>query len=368
MSLSTLWRDVANQWDDINSHANTLAFNIYDQEAWVMNALAYDVGKLWLNVSRSVSELELKTYNALHWVELVLKELVDNVDSTIEARFSRIEHIFNDHLEKITDYIEDAVNLVNQSGSMDYEYVDTEIYWAVYDVNLELDNISRRIDDITSINLSEVEALIDEAVTDLWTDTLLTIHIVNSELSERIDALDKYTAGELQRVKNWAGRQIDTMRDYVNAAAADITAYVDALGGDIVEWVNIKLGAAKQYIDNSVADALVDVDVAMEEVRKVLNQRITKVKKTLNEKREAVVDDLVVIITNTELRIMDKVQNVSGRVTSLTDTTDWRSGFFDIFRANPELSFLQVLLRDENKFAEFKPYWQALFTRVMSED
>lgn len=368
MSLSSLWRNVADQWDDINSHANSLARNIYDQEDWVMYSLSLAIGQLWLNLSRSVSELELKTYNALTGVQLVLIELVENIDISIESRFRKVENILNDHLHKITDYIEDAVNLVNQSAGMDYDYVDTEIYWAVYDVNQELDNISNRIDNITGITLTEVKELIEDATTELWTDTLLTVNAVKKNLLKEIDFVSDHIDSEVIILSAEIDRFVAITKAYIDNKAAEITAYVDALGGDIVHLINLKLGAAKQYIDDQIMLVTGDIDLAIDAIKTELTTQLVALEQTLDKRRDDVVDELVVVITNTELRVMGKLQTVSGRVSTLADATNWRAGFFDIFRSNPELSFLQVLLRDEAKFREFKPYWQALFARVMAED
>ncbi len=368
MSLDTLWRDVGKEWDLINYHANALAFSIYNQEYSVMNTLAIEVGKLWLNMSRSIDELEFKTYNALRWVELVLVELVDNIDSTIEKRFAWVQHIFNDHLETIINYIEDAVYLVNQSGSMDYDYVDNEIYWAVWDVNQELDIISRRIDDIAGPALSDIEGLIEDAVTEVWTDTLLSINTVKKNLLGKIGSVEDHVDAQIF----WLAVKIDTMieieRAYVDAQAASIKAYVDSLGGDIMYIINLKHSAAKGYTRAKIEEAMIDVGVAVDSVRVELTDAITKVREDLKKYIDNITDLLFIAIINAELRIHDEIQAVSGSIRVLSATTNWRAGFFDIFRSNPELSFLQVLLRDDTKFAEFKPYWQALFTRVMAED
>lgn len=368
MTLDQLWQNIGYQWDDINSHAKLLLDEVFEQDYFVMNNLTDYVNELYQNISRNVDQLEMKTYNALSMVRLALINLIEAVDIRVEGDFRRLEDIFNTHLFNVTEYLKDAVELINETAGMDYEYVNTEIYWATYDINLELDNLQRQIDAITGIGESRVRELIDDAVTDLWTDTLLTINTVKKNLLVYIDSVKDYVDSETLALSADIDTKLEAARAYVDAQAADIVASVDALREGMVAYVLNRYNAAKRYTDEQVELAITDINVVVDELKEELTGQITALKTDLNAKRDEIFELLWLKITNTSLAITGQIQQVEGRINTLTDTGNWRAGFFNIFRSNPELSFLQVLLRDEAKFAEFKPYWQALFTRVMGED
>ncbi len=140
------------------------------------------------------------------------------------------------------------------------------------------------------------------------------------------------------------------------------------MADDIYGFIFTRMREVKTYVDSQIKGVRDDVEAVLKGVDDRIHTEILKLEKVLDKRRVDVVSDIMVIMVNAELRISDKIQTVSSKLNTEIARTSWNTGFFSIFQVRPELSFLKVLLRDQQTFDEFKPYWQALFTRVMAED
>lgn len=412
MSINSLWADIATQWSAINSHANTLLREVFEQDYWILNSLAQYRGQLFQNQSRSIDQLEQLTYNAVWMIELTLDNLIEAVDLSVEARFRGLESVLNDHLYTITEYLKDAVELVAQSGSMDYGYVDEAIYAAEIGIYGEIDDgiehtddeifglsqtintkidssvssLTTKIEDnadytylrlaglqgqinaIETINVAEIKSYVDEAILDLQSDILIDINTLKNNMVDRLESVDTYINEEVLFLAGRIDSSFGILQADIEAKAASIRQYVDTLGGDIYAHITAQRSGIIAEARALISAGMEAVNLRIDDIITTFDTKLATLQTAVKTYVDNIASDILVLLVNTELRVTDQIQKVGFRVTALSTTSAWRAGFFDIFRSVPELSFLQVLLRDKEKFAEFKPYWQALFTRVMAED
>lgn len=251
-------------------------------------------------------------------------ELVDEYDLAIRDTNLRVEVTFRQYYDSITRDIESAIALVNDKIDGDYDVIWDEIAATEKDI---LDGIDAK--------LAGVEA-----------------SITTTEKS----LLDKIEDG------------VKAAATLIADKAAEIWTYVT---DKVSEWVT----KFNQFYTTITNELTAGFAVVYERLRIETSDLLGKIfyyydkaKDLVNAAKAYLVSKLNALDETLRAWVNLAIAEVKSLMTDLSMMSDWRFQLFNLSLSYPELGFLQVLNRDAETFSRFKPYWQALFARVMEED
>lgn len=389
MTMDQIWDEVNAIWVTITTMNNRVLTPVWTFTEGMHNTLKAHRVSLQKNLSTTIDQLESLTYKAVLAVETLTRTMISYIDSTLARVIEDIRYTISPYMKAISEYVEDAVRLLEETGEMDYAYVDNEIAWAVYDLEAQIDNVvsyidgqvggavatidsrmdgmQSQIDGISGVSIETVQSMIAESVDAVYIVLGDRLGQLSAQLTVKINKVYTDVVEDIDLLQTWLRNQHELLEAKLADIVRDAKSYIDSKAAEIYKYLVSQSGALKRYVDDEVSKVEGRVSTAVDELEGVINIRLYDLESTLRAEREQIVDSLIVAMTNMELRIMGDVHLLGANIASLRSRQNWRQGFFDIFVGTPELSFLKVLLRDKEMFAEYKPYWQALFVRVMGE-
>lgn len=390
MTQSDIWQKINNVWSTIIDIKNRPLSKLWEFTMLLYGQLDWYRGLLQKNLSTNVDELEALTHGVAHQTMMLFRATIDYVDGSLRKAVYDIKRIISPYLKQISDYVEDAVRAVESGGEMDYEYVDNAIarainsldtilsgkisylsstlQFSVLTLTAAIDDLQTQIDDIGGVSIERIQEMIDDAYNDLWADTLIITSNLKRRLGARIGKVYDYIDDEIFTIYADIDTKYAEVTAYVDTKATEAIDYIDGVVDEINTILESITAEVYAYVDTSIETAISDINTEFASVREEMDNKLWILQAALVERIDYITSELLVAMFNMEMRIMGDVRTIEDRVRIMDAAISWRQVFFGIFMSKPELSFLEVLLRDEEKFAEYKPYWQALLTRVMAED
>lgn len=282
----------------------------------------------------------------LYHLGLSYKELVDEYYDSILSIKSAVDRSFSDYYDLITYEMESAIqttwNEINNSETR----IDNRISQVESDIILRLED---EIDANESILTDMVNTL--EAQTGLQLSDLL--NTVTTTASAIYDYISETTSEIYNKVNVW----IDELWEYVRSFMEWVTGEFKAYYNTVRQWI----------IDKSI-EIYKHVAVVAKELALLIEDAVSTAWRYANNVKKALMTELSNLDIALRSLVAKGVNEVKSALTEISLVTDWRFQFLNIFMSYPELSFLQVLTRDEVLFQKYKPYWQALFARVLTDE
>jgi len=283
----------------------------------------------------AIKYLYTTSYNVIREFDTTISEIRQGVDTAFTQFYNNITYklesaigfTYNEIQESETflmDRMDKIAPVIINRMKKDLGTLETKLMGEINTLKGELENEESSLWERILKAAGEAKIYVTEQVTNLttivekWVDDLWKyIGTVVTDLATKFNQFYK-------QITDWVG-------DSLGAIGRRITTVVSTLTDKIMDYYKY----AKRYTDTAKAWLVSQIDKIGITLRKVIDTAIEQVKDLLG--------DLALL-------------------------TDWNFKFFKAFLLFPELSFLEVLNRDDETFNKFKPYWQALFARVMEEE
>lgn len=345
MTLDQLWQKVNSEYSKVKSASSYTSLELWDR-VWIHGAYVQDY--LWWIDSQYSPDLRESMWRMRTVTEHVLaliKEGYAILENKIDATHFNLQDLFHRYMENIVDYIKQAVNLVwNEAaggGGGLREYIDDAISGVQYQLSSEIHAVVNMVDseisgvkNLVTQKYNEVKGWVEstfggvwdwitESVDDIWqrskdyamqlfADAEIMIAAIYDDLGDAILAVRTSMINYYYKARQYAETLFTQVTDFINTAIGDLERTIDTVRGEIKAWV-----------DRQLAEVMKNVLVVVDTVQEVIDQ--------------------------------------------LSILVDWRFRFFNWFVRRPELSMLKVLIRSDEDFNYYKPYWQAFIARVLEE-
>jgi len=284
--------------------------------------------------------------DVLECILLSYERFIDQYEDKIYYLRNAVDRAFTEYYNQITYQIEDAVTLTYN------EIVDTENYLTALIASIDAVSMQVLYDELDVLD-AELTAVTDAIVleqteqnTGLWAEIERAAGVVYDYATTQITALTNTVSAWVDELWTYVNSIMDWLITTFNEFYTQIVDWVgdtlSSIGARITSEVNALMGHILDYYDR--AESLVNTAKAW------LVSEIGRLGNTLRGLIDAAIFEVKDLLSDLAL------------------LTDWRFLFFNLSLSFPELGFLQVLNRDEETFNRFKPYWQALFARVMEEE
>lgn len=255
-----------------------------------------------------------------------------------------------------TSFVSYYTNIINQlkyvSCILINEIIDTEVY---------LDNRITKVENIVTNILNGTEFVTQSQLEEIKSDILLQ---VDEKIATASLATDAITEEINTTIEDTTTSIYGAVTEWVSEIWNKITPFFDWVENEFRAYYN----AVHRWIADKAAEIWERVMKSMGDVYDFITTEITFISGRISKVRT----DLYALLSNMEQTISSWVQigidEINALLAKLSVLTDWRFQFLNVFISRPELSFLEMLTRDEVLFNKYKPYWQALFVRIMSED
>lgn len=318
-------------FDDINSNYNTvksLSNQIYTplrsdiDQNWTWAKIYSDDARYWIYT-------DWQYFNSNIWLSTreiiwLLEEFIDQMFMTAHSTESKLQDIFNYYLAYVVTDVQRAVEFVELEMWDAVEQTRIDVWDEINDLESYIhDEVTRMYNEMDRLS-QDVIGWIDAAVADAVEEMYIAIEEVNETLTTRIANLEELVAVYNQQVY-----------DYIDIQIADLTTYIDQANATLYVYIN---------------NRVLELETLIAAVEANLHDRIT-----------IEINGVTAVIGEVEASLTIQIED-------LADTTGWNFTFFDLFTFTPELSLLRTLLRSDEDFNYYKPYWQALFARVFKED
>ena len=342
------------------------------------------------------------TLNEIFEAINLLQYHLDDVHSNISTFNYQNLILYGGHYETIRDYIEynfyygvtnnervlkDGIQLLSDQVTKGFSQVNTAIddiknviYSGNHDYNIPIiDHVQSAIGVVwneistietgTGIELAEVQSLINDA---LYIESenreaeiaVATTSVETSIANQTVTLTDTVTSVADGILTNVAG----TVADVYNFIAAEVTSLWDGVVA-AYDYVTTKFEEYYIQVTDWVTTKLDELGVLIfawyDELKGFISDSITYTNDAIQIAKTYLVDLFNVGLITLQSWVETGIEAIESSIAYLTNLTDWRFQFLNIFMVYPELSFLQLLTRDETLFEYYKPYWQALFVRIM---
>lgn len=312
--------------------------------------------------------------SAISQIKSIIVTITSAISKTYEwssgitsAARSVLRNIISGYIQPSLIAIETAVNRVNNQ-------LDSEIGKIESRVNSIIDDMKIWVNDEMDAILLVMQSEIDNVTMTLNTEIDTLYDIIGDEIYDVHNYIDE----ELSDMRTNVQGSIDEVYSYIETRTATLKAEADSLFTGITAWIEEKTtnifaeivkvsDAVYSFIRRQVSSVTTWVTGLIDKVylaiAQVYNDAVAEIRfwrgvlsKQIDTQIKSVVDQVNSII-----------ESLRGYIATLVQLADWRFQYFSIFLSLPELSFLKVLTRSESDFVKYKPYWQALFARIMSE-
>lgn len=324
MTLNEMFSQVNANYATVNA----IAGSVYNPGRTVIDTYHgkadYYAKLAWSKVSSYTSDiitaLSLSTNNIV-WT---LTSFINEMFYSVQSIRNNIYSIFNEPMAYVVSWIESAIALVESDLRARVDYAEYTVSQSIADMESYLD--------------SEVSALRSEL--DSMSENML------AWLSEEIAALTLATDNKIAVVTQDIESGIASVNEYITQTSAEIYNHIQLRDEQLMAQIVI------------VSDTLFDY----------VNSEVKKIEVTMANILRSVSFKIASEVNRLEQMISVSTLSLTAKIDALAETSLWRYSFFDLFTFRPELSLLRVLLRSETDFEVYKPYWQALFARVLAED
>lgn len=290
----------------------------------------------------------------VHYNEAVLANMIFLLSDQMTTGFSRVNDAIDDirnviqtsninYYNPITDHVQSAIGVISN-----------EINEIETGTGIELSEVQALINDALYIESQDREAEITTAITSVETSIANQTVSLTSTVTSVADGILTSVAGTVADVYNFIAAEVTSLWDGVVAAYDYVTTKFEEYYIQVTDWVTTKL------------DELgVLIFAWYDELKGFISDAITYTNDAIQIAKTYLLDLFSVGLTTLQSWVETGIDAIESSITYLTNLTDWRFQFLNIFMVYPELSFLQLLTRDESLFEYYKPYWQALFVRIM---
>ena len=294
----------------------------------------------------SYNNLDKYTGLTIRYLLYSYDKLVKEYDDTISEIRLGVDKAFTDYYDQITYKLEYAIGLTWNEIQESETYVLGQIA-AVQDVILNTVNA-----DLAELD-TKLTGMIDAVRLEFeeQDDSLLTK--ILDAAAEVYDYVTSQVSAMLTTVSTW----LDELWDYVGSIMTWLGDKFNEFYIQITDWVSESISAVYARLSTEVTSLMGHI----EDYYNRAESLVSTAKAWLVSEINRLGDTLRGLLDAAIVEVTDLLDN-------LALLTDWRFTFFNLSLSFPELSFLQVLNRDEETFNRFKPYWQALFARVMEEE
>lgn len=276
----------------------------------------------------------------------LLEVFIDEIFSTTFSIKGTLQTIFNTYMAYVVNDVINSVQFVQTEMYKEVDFlaagVDASILGMENYLNKEVDFLAASVD----ASILGMEDYLDSEVNAMHAEIdLLSIDVI-SWIDAAVANLADTLNARIEEVNINLTARVNFLETWTQIIVQAVYEYVDFLNAEMLAYINEANSTLYFYINNRV---------------KELNEEILSVQNTLNARITIEVNILSDEIAIVEISLTDKINE-------LINTTGWNFTFFDLFTFTPELSLLRVLLRSETEFKQYKPYWQALFAKVLAED
>lgn len=268
-----------------------------------------------------------------------------------------------------------------------------------YDAGIK--SVMRAVEQSFSYYYNDIIHKLESGIKETWDEILRAevrinnrIDAVVSNLEYRIEnelgADESWFEGLVDTLEAWTGIELNTLAETIDSVAGEIYTYVEDKAADIynsmsvwidelwdyvgsfVDWVQAEFeayyAAVQKWISDKAAEIYAVIDTVSTNLMAFINSEIGVVWRQIITVQTTLQNMIAALEETLRAWVMAGLTQIESLLTDLSMLADWRFQFLNIFMSKPELAFLQVLNRDEVTFNKYKPYWQALFTRMMEPD
>jgi len=213
---------------------------------------------------------------------------------------------------------------------------------------------------------------------------------VYSRLANEIDASESWLESLIATLEGWTGIQLSDLATVIDDTAGEIYTYIAegtatmintvstwideiwAYVGSFIDWVQLEFEtyyyAVQGWIADQAAEIYGAINTAIKDLTAFVSREVAVVWRQIINVQVTLREMIMTLEATLRAWVRAGLNEIEAMLADLNVLADWRFQFLNIFMSKPELSFLQVLTRDEAEFQRFKPYWQALFTRIMEPE
>lgn len=341
---------------EINNQINIAQSNIDMRTAYIKGLLSSaaneniqlataGVYSYWTNVHYRTMDAVRDLSWGVVYIHRALENLVADYYTISDETRQQINAIVNIEYRKIVDYVQSALSQIESQSGVTIDEVNAIVNSKVNEVesslNIQMSSLQLNVDNTLAAVSNELNSNIDEVNN--------RVDDVESSFFDSIAS----TAGEIYTtVMDW----VDLLWEGVESAYQWATDKVNAMYTQIYTW------AVKEF-DELASYVAVGFQNLSLKVANAINTTMVAITSTYNE-LSALIN---LSITTLEETVNATIESISTWLTDLSISMDWRFNFLNIALNLPELSILQVLTRPEESFEKYKPYWQALFARIIEE-
>jgi len=315
--------------------------------------------------------IDQRLNQAIYYSDYIARNMLRHSEDLDTAQTAAIKYLiisygilvkeYDDHISRIREGVDAAFTQY-------YNDIVSKLKWAI---TLTWNEIQESETYVLGQIAATKDVILNKVTADLaQLDTKLTVMIdaVKLELDAKDDSLltkildaaaevYDYVTSQVSAMMNTVSTWLDELWDYVGSIMTWLTDKFNEFYIQIVDWVSETLTSIRARITREVNTLISLIDSAYRRAESLVNTAkawlVSEINR-LGETLRGLLNAAIVEVTN----LLD----------TLALLTDWRFAFFNLSLSFPELGFLQVLNRDDETFKRFKPYWQALFARVMEED
>jgi len=311
-----------------------------------LTSALYFYGEMQKWHTSSYDNLDKFTDLTIKYLLVSYGQLVKEYDDKISDIRLGIDQAFNSYYRYIVNELETAISLTWNEIEESETYLLGQIEAAKNEVINTMAGQLNEVDTRLGDRITVIEDMLIGEEESLW-DKILAVG--EKALDDLTTAITDITA----TVSGW----IDDLWTYVGTIVEDLATKFSQFWTQITDWVSETLTSIRERITREVNKLMISIESFYRRAESLVNTAKAWLVSEINRLGE------------TLRGLIDAaIRQVQDLLDDLALLTDWRFAFFNLSLSFPELGFLQVLNRDDETFKRFKPYWQALFARVMEEE
>ncbi len=292
------------------------------------------------------SDFSRAATDAIKYLLISYRQLVEEYDAKISDTRLGVDRAFISYYDRITYYLKEAIGLTWNEIQESETYVLGRIDSVESDIQQRLTTELSALDADLRIAIDAITVDQDDEVDSLWEE-------ITRVASEIYDSVTGQITGLVNTVTTW----VDELWEYVTSIMDWLSTRFNEFYTQITDWVTETLSSIRARITREVSGRMEHIVDYYE-----------RAKSHVKTAKAWLVSEIGRLGNTLRALIQTVISEVTDLLDDLAMLTDWRFAFFNLALSFPELGFLQVLNRDDETFNRFKPYWQALFARVMEED
>lgn len=345
MDLPQLWSEVDSYYNQVTD----IAYNLIEPYTTLLTAASYKVS--------TYANLFIEKYGGY---AQTFDGMIANVFRSVEET---MRHLVKDYI-KVTQGIKDGlISIYNSYFKPVILRIKQGVDWIWYQVRLLTNDIMGWIEDkAVQIKSWTMTKLADLSI---WIDDSFTL--VYNDISTRVSNLWDDTLKAVAAVKTWMTDTLFDLKTAVWDAIQGAYEYIATEAQEIYQSIADGAEAIKNWTLSKIGDVTKYVLSLYKEIKDLTLGWIEDLRQKAVLMYEEVKASLVTAIEWVSTKIETAVHELKDLLNKLSGVVDWRFQFLNLFMIFPEISLLTVLNRESTFFDRYKPYWQALFLRVMED-